>query len=253
MLKAMIQSSPFYPAVRSIYRAVFKPEQVAATARMGAFYAQFFQPGEVVFDVGANQGEYAECFAREGGRVIAIEPNVAHRTRLEALAKFLPITPAYVAISDRPGVATLNISSTSGYSTLADTNSAWMAESPDYATAEWIGSAEVRTVTLDDVAAQYGQASFVKIDIEGHELAALRGMSFRPRYLSFEYSVHRKELGLACIEHLNARGYRFRPIDGRDFRFSNPDWMLGEEASAWLRARTIAKGEYGDLFACRWP
>jgi hypothetical protein len=59
---------------------------------------------------------------------------------------------------------------------------------------------------------------------------ALRGMSFRPRYLSFEYGVHRKELGLACIEHLNARGYRFRPIDGRDFRFSTPDWMLGEES-----------------------
>jgi FkbM family methyltransferase len=170
MLKAMIQSSPFYPAVRSTYRAVFKPEQVAAAARMGAFLAQFFQPGEVVFGVGANQGEYAECFAREGGRVIAIEPNAAHRTRLEALAKFLPITPAYMAISDHPGVATLNICSTSGYSTLADTNSAWMAESPDYATVDWIGSAEVLMVTLDDVAAQYGQPSCPRLDARRRKL-----------------------------------------------------------------------------------
>jgi FkbM family methyltransferase len=253
MLKSLIQNSPVYPAARNAYRAVFKADDVAAAQRMGAFYAQFFQPGEIIFDVGANQGEYAECFAREGGRVIAIEPNEAHRARLEALAKFLPITPEYVAVSDEPGTATLNISSTSGYSTLASADSDWMAESPDYADAKWIGAAQVRTVTLDELAAKHGEPAFVKIDIEGYELSALKGMSFVPRYLSFEYGVRRKEIALSCLELLTARGCRFRPIDGRDFRFSAAEWMTGAEAVEWLGDRTLADGEYGDLFAHRWP
>lgn len=191
--------------------------------------------------------------AKEGARVVAIEPNEAHRLRLQALARFLAITPEYVAVSDTPGTATLNICSTSGYSTLAAADSDWMSESPDYAEVKWLGAAQVRTVTLDELAATHGKPDFVKIDIEGYELSALRGMSFSPRYLSFEYGVRRKELGLECLEHLGAQGYRFRPIDGRDFRFSASDWMVAEEAACWLRARTLADGEYGDMFAYRWP
>lgn len=253
MLKSLIQKSPVYPVARSAYRAVFKPDQVAAAERMGAFYAQFFQAGEIVFDVGGNQGEYAECFAKEGARVIVVEPNEAHRFRLQALARLLAITPEYVAISDKAGTATLNICSTSGYSTLASAESDWMAESPDYKDVEWVSSAQVRTVTLDELAAKHGTPAFVKIDIEGYELSALKGMSFDPRYISFEYGVRRKEIGLDCIQLLGKRGYRFRPIDGRDFRFSAPEWMTAAEASEWLRDRPLNDGEYGDMFAHRWP
>lgn len=253
MLKSLIQKSPIYPAARGLYRSAFKPEQVATAQRMGAFYAQFFQPGEVVFDVGANQGEYAECFAREGGLVIAIEPNPAHRIRLEALGRTLAITPEYVAVSDKPGSATLNVCSTSGYSTLSSIDSDWMSSSPDYVGVEWLDAAEVRTVTLDQIAEKHGAAAFVKIDIEGYELSALQGMTFDPRYISFEYGVRRKQLGQDCIAFLSDRGYRFRPIDGRDFRFSAAEWMTLAEAAQWLDARTLEGGEYGDMFAHRWP
>lgn len=253
MLRSLIQQSPIYPAARKMYRSLFKSDQVVHAQRMGAFYAQFFQPGETVFDVGANQGEYAECFAQEGGRVVAIEPNQAHRVRLQALARTLPITPEYVAVSDKPGSATLNVCSTSGYSTLSSIDSDWMASSPDYSGVEWLEVAEVDTVTLDQLAARHGAATFVKIDIEGYELSALKGMSFDPRYISFEYGVRRKQLGLDCLAFLGPRGYRFRPINGRDFRFSAPEWMSAAEACAWLEARTLEDGEYGDMFAHRWP
>jgi len=242
-----------YPAARDAYRAVFKAEQIIAAARMGAFYAQFIQPGDIVFDVGANQGEYAECFAKEGAKVVAIEPNEAHRLRLQALSGFLDIIPEFVAISDRSGTATLNICSTSGYSTLAAADSDWMADSPDYQTVEWVGEAQVQTVTLDALAEKHGAPSFVKIDIEGYELTALNGMSFKPRYVSFEYGVRRKDIAFGCITHLGARGYRFRPIDGRDFRFSTADWLTPAEAASWLDGRDLTGGEYGDLFAYRWP
>lgn len=253
MFKSIIQKTPLYAPARSAYRAVFKSDQILEAVRMSAFYAQFFEPGDIVFDVGANQGEYAECFAREGATVIAVEPNEAHHPRLTALGRSLPIRIAPVAVSDTPGVSTLNICSTSGYSTLAPANSDWMAASPDYAEVEWVGQSEVRTVTLDQLAETFGRPTFVKIDIEGYELPALKGMSFNPRYLSFEYGVRRIEFGLDCIDLLGSRGYRFRPIDGRHFRFSAADWMSPADARAWLEARTLADGEYGDMFAYHWP
>ena len=251
MLKSLVQRSPIYPAVRSAYRAVFKASQIIASARMGAFYAQFFQPGEIVFDIGANQGEYSECFAKEGAKVIAVEPNEGHRPRLQALSAFLNVTPEFVAIADKPGTATLNICSTSGYSTLVGADSDWIANSPDYKGVDWVGKTQVKTMTLDALAEKHGIPSFVKIDIEGYELAALEGMSFKPRYVSFEYGVRRKEIALGCITRLGEEGYRFRPIDGRDFRFSTAEWMDDEAAAAWLRSRTLEHGEYGDLFAHR--
>ena len=249
MLSALIQRSPIYPSARRAYRALFKAQERLAEERMGAFYGHFFQPGEVVFDVGANQGEYSECFAREGARVVAIEPNPAFRGRLAAIARHLTILPEHVAVGDHPGVASLNICSTSGFSTFASTKSDWMLASPDYADVEWTGEVEVPIVTLDQLVERHGQPTFVKIDVEGFELNVLKGMSFDPRYLSFEYGVRRKDLGLACIELLADRGYRFRPIAGREWRFDAGDWMPGTAAAAWLEQRSLERGEYGDFFA----
>ena len=97
MLKTAIMKTPFYPAARSAYQAIFKPEEAAHKARMGAFYSQFFQSGMRVFDVGANQGEYSEIFAREGARVLAIEPNTAFSARLTALSHMFEIEPVFSA------------------------------------------------------------------------------------------------------------------------------------------------------------
>jgi len=47
------------------YQAIFVPDAAAQKARMGPFYSQFFQVGDLVFDVGANQGEYSEMYANE--------------------------------------------------------------------------------------------------------------------------------------------------------------------------------------------
>jgi FkbM family methyltransferase len=131
MLKTAIMKTPLYPMARSAYQAVFNRGAMAHRARMGAFYSQFFQPGARVFDVGANQGEYSEIFAGEGGRVLAIEPNTAYTDRLKALARTNSIEPVFTAIGDAPGEATLSVCSTPGFSTLVDRKVDWIETSPD--------------------------------------------------------------------------------------------------------------------------
>lgn len=218
---------------------------------MGAFYSQFFQPGDLVFDVGANQGEYSEIFAGEGARVLAIEPNTAYATRLKALARTADIHPVFTAIGEAPGEAVLNVCSTPGFSTLVDRSVDWIESSPDYKDVRWTHTLTVPVTTLDLLAAEYGEPEFVKIDVEGFEINVLRGMSFRPRYLSFEFGARRKGPSTVCLEHLGARNYVFRPIVGREYRFSRPEWMDLAEAKSWLDSFSVDQAEYGDMFAHR--
>ena len=251
MLKSAIMKTPLYPAARSAYQAVFNRGAAIHRARMGAFYSQFFPPGGLVFDVGANQGEYSEMYAAEGARVIALEPNTAFADRLRALARTADIHPVFSAIGDQPGEAVLNVCSTPGFSTLVDRKADWIETSPDYKDVRWTHTLTVPVTTLDLLAEEFGQPEYVKIDVEGFEINVLRGMTFRPRYLSFEFGARRKGPSTVCLEHLGAQNFAFRPIVGRDYRFATPEWMNLAEAKAWLDAFSVEQAEYGDMFAHR--
>jgi hypothetical protein len=90
----------------------------------------------------------------------------------------------------------------------------------------------VPVTPLDALASEYGETEYVKIDVEGFEITVPRGMSFRPRYLSFESGARRKEASGVCLAHRGEKGFRFRPIIGREYRFATPEWMDLVEAEA---------------------
>lgn len=130
-------------------------------------------PGEVFWDVGANLGYFALLAAaalKNTGQVLAFEPQpsaFASLTENISLNPFTNIKPCQVAASDREGEAIL-------YSAKGQ---------PDgranlfQAGAGQTESTRVRTVTLDGWRRQQGLASpdFIKMDVEGAELAALTG------------------------------------------------------------------------------
>jgi FkbM family methyltransferase len=182
---------------------------------------------------------------------VAVEPNTAYTTRLQALARGADIHPVFAAIGDAPGTAVLNVCSEPGFSTLADPRSEWIEDSPDYETVRWTHTLEVAVTTMDDLARDFGEPEYVKIDVEGFEINVLRGMTFRPRYLSFEFGARRKDACLECLGNLAERDYVFRPIVGRDFRFETAEWMRLAEAKDWLGGFSVGHAEYGDMFAHR--
>jgi hypothetical protein len=60
LIKTAIMKTPLYPAARRAYHAVFHPDARVQKARMGAFYSQFFQTGDLMFNIGA--AEYVDMF-----------------------------------------------------------------------------------------------------------------------------------------------------------------------------------------------
>jgi FkbM family methyltransferase len=248
-MKDRFFESPLFLPARAVYRSIFQRKRMAEYAVMRSFYGQFYGRGDLVFDVGANQGEYSEIFAQSGARVISVEPNPAFRSRLERLAKFRTIVPEFCAVGEQEGSATLNVCSQPAFSTLHGELTEWVKDSPDYRDARWTDKVTVPVVTLDRLAERHGLPVFVKIDVEGFEDRAIRGMSFSPRFVSFEFGARRKQIALQCIADLGKRGYKFDPIVGRVVAFDSDRWLSAQEASEWLTEFTIDRAEYGDMFA----
>lgn len=122
-------------------------------------------PHRLSIDVGANYGIYAVVMARCAPRVLVVEPNLA-LARL--LRRGLPssCTVLACALSDSEGTAELRVPLRDGRE-LASRGSL-LAESGEPA---HVYSIELRR--LDDCARE--PVGFVKIDVEGHEMAVLRG------------------------------------------------------------------------------
>ena len=94
----------------------------------------------------------------------------------------------------------------------------------------------VVTTTIDELIAQYG-SPFVKIDVEGHELNALRGLQRPVPYLSFEVNLPEfRPEGLQCIRVLAelAHNGQFNYASDCTRGLALKDWLPADDFSAVL-------------------
>ena len=130
-----------------------------------------------VWDVGAHVGQYAVQLQSHGyvGRIISIEPSAAAFRALSARAsKRDSWTAVSVAVADTVGDAVLNIAANGQSSSLLLMAERHLSASP---TSRYVRSQPVKTTTLDALHDQIGppRPYFVKLDLQGGEMAALRG------------------------------------------------------------------------------
>lgn len=169
-----IEVDPLETIGRSLtHHGVFELAVVEAMFRL-------IDPGELVLDIGANIGfmSAAAASSRDRVEVIAFEPHpelfkrllrnrdrwVAERPELKNRIRLVE-----AAVSESSGTATLHVpdgfSGNQGVASLvaANVENATMALT-------------VATTTIDEIVRQEGRdVGLLKIDIEGHELAAFRG------------------------------------------------------------------------------
>jgi FkbM family methyltransferase len=157
-------------------------------------------------DIGAAEGVYTWHLRRIASGVAAFEPNPESAARLRAR---LPSVDVHaVAVSDRDGEALLRIPVTqsialSGLGTVEDANDFQHGYSETH-------RIEVPARTLDSFSLP--PLGFMKIDVEGHELAVLRGaersiIRDRPTILIEVEDRHRAGAVVTVTSWLAARGY----------------------------------------------
>ncbi len=137
---------------------------------------QLIRPGDVVVDIGANIGYHTLHFARlvgKTGKVFAFEADPSNagllRRNVEENGYRDTVVVEQKAVSDRPGTVELHLSLRSaGHHRLFD---------PNVDGNEGRKAVVVESLKLDDYFANRPDPiAVIKMDIEGAEIAALRGM-----------------------------------------------------------------------------
>jgi FkbM family methyltransferase len=217
--------------LRAVYHALFDPSR-------RSFYSQFVRPDDLVFDVGANVGNYTEALLGAGARVVAIEPDPKNVEILENRFTGKNVQIESCAMGQQEGTAELYVGTGKGdRSTLSP---AWARS------AQCSESIQVPISTLDVMAKRYGLPRYVKIDTEGFDAEVLRGMSFRPEVASFEFAPLALSVAVCCINLLP--GYEFNFALGEKTKLELDRWVAAEEMVPLLSV--VPKHiYYGDVFA----
>jgi FkbM family methyltransferase len=130
---------------------------------------------DLLVDAGASRGNYARRTRREGfeGRILSLEPLSQPFERLKRRSRRHPLWECRrAAVGSRPGRATMFVSGNSVSSSLLEMTTVHSSAAPASAT---VGQETVEVVRIDELGIRPDERIFLKCDLQGYELEALRG------------------------------------------------------------------------------
>jgi FkbM family methyltransferase len=268
-----IQDFGRIPFVRSVYAALFKflvPRSVVVQGHrmwldrndtLELATRELYEPtetgivlrevksGDVVLDIGANIGYYTLIMARltgPSGQVFAFEPDALNFQLLQKnvqQARYSHVAPVNSAVSDRSGEGRLYRNEVNG------------GDHRLYDSSDGRASVAVRVVAIDDfLSGKNTRVHFVKMDIQGAEMAALRGMQ----------SLIRDNPGIKLLTEFWPAGLNRSGTEPRDFlrlltELGFEVYEVSEEPESFkcmnvdglLERHTVENDRYTNLFCIK--
>lgn len=156
-----------YKNVFPVYNVIYPYFKRRQDKQEIALMKKYIQTGDVVLDIGANIGFYTKILSElvgENGKVYAFEPdNTNYGYLMENAGHLKNVVFFNKAVSDKTGKITLY------HSDLLN------VDHKTYATENYTSTTEIDCVAIDDVVPGH-KVDFIKIDIQGFEYFAFKGM-----------------------------------------------------------------------------
>jgi FkbM family methyltransferase len=175
---------------------ILHPKNALTKLRERRFYSRLLGRvrSGVIFDLGASNGGKAEIFYRHSSKVVCLEPSPQAADSLrKRFAHCDELTIVEAAVSDSLGTGTLlEFEPGSAYNTL---HKRWAQTLSQVHTNRFGFSMpapaerEVRLVTIDRLIAEHGRPRYIKLDVEGFEWLAIKGMGLPCEIVSAEFNL----------------------------------------------------------------
>jgi FkbM family methyltransferase len=171
-------------------------------------FAKIITKGSIVYDLGAHVGFYTLLSSKlvgPKGRVIAFEPlprNIALLNKHLDINHLTNVTIIEAAVSDKSGFTIFKegLNHTMGHIDIGN------------------GTLQIKVVSIDEliVSKSLPSPDYLKIDIEGNELLALKGAYWviQQKHPTIFLATHGKQLHTECCALLSSWGYRLNPLIG---------------------------------------
>lgn len=181
-------NSIMYPYDPNLLLYSDKPIHLQLSQELLDSYAKLFNPGDIVYDIGAYIGYVSVPFALLGGVVYAFEGSNRNYVRLKEFCKHLrQITPINVAVSNKNETVT----------DLLNDCTFLVGDIRTHAGKDQF----LKCVILDDYIKENNlpYPDFIKVDIEGNETVALWGMEelINSKKCSWDIEMHHTMRGIS--------------------------------------------------------
>lgn len=161
----------------------------------------------MLFDIGANRGDATIAGLNKGYKVIALDP--APIIYAELVKNFIynsNVVPLRLAVAEKSNERLeFYEAQEDGLSSL---EKAWLTDPSMPYNGKPFRTISVNTITLDDLALEYGEPDLIKIDVEGAEWTVFKGMTKKYGTVAFEWTLETLDQHEKQLDYLYELGYR---------------------------------------------
>lgn len=217
------------------------------------FYMQFLNADDIYFDVGANYGNRIEPIIDEDVKIVAFEPQPKCIKKLKSKFKNR-ITLIEKGLGSKKDTMPMFLARAHTISSLSKDFIKATQESGRFSKYKWDKQIKVEIDTLDNIIAEQGTPTFMKIDVEGFEFEVLKGLSTPVKYISCEYTVpERIDSLINCINRIVEIGgslkTTFNYSIGESMEWAMETWITPQEMIDLVQTQEFIKTDFGDIYS----